>query len=71
MELERYFRRFIKGFSNITLCINSFHKKGVKFEWTHEYEEGFIHLKELLTSAHVLKIANPNEDFVVCIDACK
>jgi hypothetical protein len=28
-------------------------------------------LKELLTSAHVLKIADPNESFGVCIDACK
>jgi hypothetical protein len=28
-------------------------------------------LKELLTSAPILKIVDPNEDFVVCTDACK
>jgi len=28
-------------------------------------------LKGILTSAPILKIAYPNEDFVVCIDACK
>jgi hypothetical protein len=28
-------------------------------------------LKELLTSALILNIANPNENFVVCTDACK
>jgi hypothetical protein len=28
-------------------------------------------LKDILTSASILKIANPNEDFVVCTDACK
>jgi hypothetical protein len=28
-------------------------------------------LKELLTSAPILKVAYPDEDFVVCIDACK
>jgi hypothetical protein len=28
-------------------------------------------LKQLLTSAPILRIADPNEDFVVCIDACK
>jgi hypothetical protein len=28
-------------------------------------------LKELLTSAPVLKITDPNEIFVVCTDACK
>jgi hypothetical protein len=28
-------------------------------------------LKELLTSAPILNIADPNENFVVCTDACK
>jgi hypothetical protein len=28
-------------------------------------------LKELLTSAPILRIVDPNENFVVCIDACK
>jgi hypothetical protein len=46
-------------------------KKGTKFEWTVKCEKNFNLLKELLTSAHVLKIADPNESFVVCTDACK
>jgi hypothetical protein len=45
--------------------------KGIKFEWTFECEDNFNLLKELLTSAHVLNIADPNESFVVCTDACK
>jgi hypothetical protein len=28
-------------------------------------------LKELLTSAPIFKIVDPNENFVVCIDVCK
>jgi hypothetical protein len=28
-------------------------------------------LKQWLTSAPILRIAEPNEDFVVCTDACK
>jgi hypothetical protein len=46
-------------------------KKGIKFEWTVECEENFNLLKELLTSAPILKIVDPNENFVVCTDACK
>jgi hypothetical protein len=34
-------------------------------------EENFNSLKELLTSAPILKIAGPNENFVVCTNACK
>jgi hypothetical protein len=46
-------------------------KKGTKFEWTLKCEKNFNLLKELLTSAFVLKIADPNESFVVCTDTCK
>ena len=28
-------------------------------------------MKKLLTSAPILRIADPNEDFIVCTDACK
>jgi hypothetical protein len=28
-------------------------------------------LKQLLTTTPILRIADPNEDFIVCIDACK
>jgi hypothetical protein len=36
-----------------------------------DFENIFQHLKNLLTSAPILRIVNPNEDFIVCIDACK
>jgi hypothetical protein len=43
----------------------------MKFEWTSKCEESFQKLKEVLTNAPILNIDYPNEDFVVCIDACK
>jgi hypothetical protein len=39
--------------------------------WTQECEEIFQSLKHLLTHAPMLKIANPEADFLVCTDACK
>jgi hypothetical protein len=71
MGLAGYYRRFIIGLSNISHPITSFQKKGNKFEWALKCENNFNLLKELLTSAPVLKIVDPNEIFVVCIDACK
>jgi hypothetical protein len=70
MGLTSYHRRFIKGFSNIASPITSLQNKVVKFEWTSKCEESFQQLKIILTSAPILKIAYPNEDFVVCTDAC-
>jgi hypothetical protein len=71
MGLVGYYRIFIKGFSKIAHPITSLQKKGVKFNWTLDCEKIFQHLKQLLTSAPILRIANPNEDFIVCIDSCK
>jgi hypothetical protein len=45
MGLDGYYRRFIIGFSKISHPITSLQKKGIKFEWTSEYEENFILLK--------------------------
>jgi hypothetical protein len=71
MSLAGYYRRFIKGFSKIGYPITSLQKKGIKFNWTSECEEIFHELKYLLTHAPVLKIENPNIDFLVCVDAYK
>jgi hypothetical protein len=43
----------------------------VKFQWTSECEKSFQHLKNLLTSDPILRIYDPNEQFIVCTDACK
>ena len=71
MVLPGYYRIFIEGFSKIAHPITSFKNKGVKFQWKLDCEKSFQHLKKLLTSDPILRIADPNKDFIVCIDACK
>jgi hypothetical protein len=71
MGLVGYYRIFIEGFSKIAYPITSLQNKGVKFQWTLDCEKSFQHLKQLLTSAPILRIAYPNEDFNVCTYACK
>eukprot|EP00253_Pinus_taeda_P035159 PITA_35159 len=46
-------------------------RKGKKFEWTKECEASFERLKQLLTHAPILQIADLDKEFVVCTDACK
>ena len=71
MGLAGYYRIFIKGFSKIGCPITTLQNKGTKFLWTLQCEERFQTLKHLLTHAPVLKIANPEADFLVCTDAYK
>jgi hypothetical protein len=71
MGLAGYYRRFIKYFSKIGCPITALQKKGTKYLWTQQCEERFQTLKHLLTHAPMLKIADPEADFLVCTDACK
>jgi hypothetical protein len=71
MGLAGYYIRFIVGFSKISHPITSLQKKGTKFEWTLKCEKNFNLLMELVTSALMLRIDDPNECFLVCTYACK
>ena len=71
MGLAGYYRRFIEVFSYIKYPITYLQNKGINFHWTFKCETSFQKLKEMLTSAPVLKIVKPDENFMVCIDACQ
>jgi len=71
MGITRYYRRFIEGFSKIVYPITSLQKKETKFNWSQKCQDSFNKLKELLTSAPILKVANPDKYFTVCVDASK
>jgi hypothetical protein len=71
MGLVGYYRRFVEGFSKIEKPITTFQHKGVKYEWTEEYDSGFIELKRLLTSVPILRVPDMEKDFTVCMDTSK
>eukprot|EP00253_Pinus_taeda_P011976 PITA_11976 len=71
MGLAGYYRIFVKGFSKVAFPITSLQKKGKTFHWTPNCQKSFEQLKELLTTAPILRIADPDKDYVVCTDASK
>jgi hypothetical protein len=71
MGLTIYYMKFIMGLSNISHPITYLQNKEIKFEWKTKCEENFNLLKELLISAPVLNIVDPNENFVACTYSCK
>ena len=46
-------------------------KKSSKFLWTAKCEESFKKLKQIFMTVLVLRIADPDGDFFVCMDASK
>jgi hypothetical protein len=71
MGLVGYYIRFIAWFLRIAHPITSLQRKEKKFQWIENCEKIFQQLEQLLTSALILRITDPNEDFVLCRDACK
>jgi hypothetical protein len=71
MGLSGYYRWFVEGFSKIANPIIELQKKNKKFFWTEECVEAFLRLKELLTTASILKVLDMDADFLVCTDASK
>jgi hypothetical protein len=71
MGLFGYYIRFIIGLSRIAHPLTSFLRKEKKFQWTKDCERIFQQLKQLLTRAPILRIADSNEEFVECTYACK
>jgi hypothetical protein len=51
--------------------VTELQKKNKKFVWTEKCAEAFRRLKELLTTAPILRVPDMDADFLVCTDASK
>ncbi|XP_072064483.1 uncharacterized protein [Arachis hypogaea] len=69
LGLAGYYRRFIKGFSQLALPLTKLTRKDTPFIWTPKCEESFQALKHRLTTAPVLVLPEPSEPFEVYCDA--
>jgi hypothetical protein len=67
--LTGYYRRFIKGFSNISKPMTKLLMKDKQFEWTPACEASFQELKKRLMIALVLVILDVEKPFFIYCDA--
>ena len=71
LGLAGYYWKLIENFLRITCPMTALQKKANKFLWTTKCEESFQNLKKLLMTTLILRIVNPDGDFVFCMDASK
>lgn len=64
-----YYRRFIKGFAQVSWSLDKLTRKGEPFVWGTEQEEAFTELKDRLVSAPILVYPDWNKEFHVHVDA--
>ncbi|CAN6580946.1 unnamed protein product [Malus baccata var. baccata] len=64
-----FYRRFIKDFSKISTPLCRLLQKDVTFDFNEECEKAFKHLKEMLTSAPIIRPPNWSIPFQLMCDA--
>ena len=69
LGLVGYYRKFIRGFTKIAKPLTLLTRQQVKFDWTPEHHEAFLHLKEAIVQAPILHYPNPNKSYIVYTDA--
>ena len=69
LGLVGYYRKFIRGFARMAKLLTLLTRQQVKFDWTPEHHEAFLHLKEAIIQAPILHYPNPNKKYIVYTDA--
>ena len=69
LGLVGYYRKFIRGFAQLAKPLTLLTRQQVKFEWTPQHQEAFIHLKEVIVQAPILHYPNPNKPYIIYTNA--
>uniref|UniRef100_A0A8P4GPN0 Gypsy retrotransposon integrase-like protein 1 n=1 Tax=Dicentrarchus labrax TaxID=13489 RepID=A0A8P4GPN0_DICLA len=69
LGFANFYRRFIRNYSKVAAPLTKLTSVKAPFAWSPEAETAFLALKELFTSAPVLRHPDPSLQFVVEVDA--
>ena len=71
LGFRNFYRRFIRGFSEIAWPLNELLKKDRKFKWTTECQQAFDDLKTRFTSEPILVMPDQTKPFQIECDTSK
>lgn len=69
LGFANFYRRFIKGYSQVAAPMTELTKKENGFVWTDKADKAFVELKKRFTSAPVLAMFDPEKEIIVETDA--
>ena len=69
LGLANYYRKFVKGFSQIAAPLNNLLRKDVPFVWTDDCETAFQRLRDVLCSPPILAYPDFTQPFILTTDA--
>ena len=69
LGFANFYRRFIRGFSSTVQPLTALTSTKVPFRWSPEAEAAFAALKVQFSTAPILVMPNPEEQFILEVDA--
>ncbi|KAG1935922.1 retrotransposable element [Pimephales promelas] len=69
LGFANFYRRFIRGFSQVALPLTNLTSTRIRFCWSMQAQEAFETLKSRFVSAPILTNPDPSRQFVVEVDA--
>jgi len=69
LGLVGYYWQYIPGFAGVAQPVNRLTAKGVQWQWTHEEQQAFNHLKQRLMVAPILTYPDPAKEYILNTDA--
>ena len=69
LGFANFYRRFIRNFSSVAAPLHALTSSKARFLWSLPADQAFKRLKEIFTSAPVLTLPDPHQQFVVEVDA--
>ena len=69
LGLLGYYRSFAPAFADITMPISNLLKKNTPFMWSKECQDALNYLKEIFCNKPILQFPDPNNDYVLYIEA--
>ena len=69
LGLASYYRKFIRGFSELAKPLTNLTKKGIDWRWESAEETAFLKLKTAMATAPVLQLPDFEKPFVLTTDA--
>ena len=69
LGMTGWYRKFIPFYADIAKPLTELTKKNVKWEWTPACQKAFETLRNALSQAPVLAVANPNKSYILHTDA--